>query len=91
LSALLVAPDRALAAEFIATLREARTFQVLADLKKYPTGPALEIRLRQYQPDVILLDVASDLEAASSLIRPWPRPARRCRSSRWTAPAGPRP
>ncbi len=69
LRALLVAPDRALAAQFIATLREARTFQVVADLKKYPAAPALEIRLRQYQPDVVLLDVASDLDAAAGLIR----------------------
>lgn len=69
LRALLVAPDRSLAAQFVATLREARTFQVVADVKKYPAPPALEIRLRQFQPDVVLLDVASDLEAAAALIR----------------------
>ncbi len=69
LRALLVAPDRALAEAFCATLSEARKFQILADLKKYPSVQTLEIRLRQYQPDVVLLDVAIDLEAAAALIR----------------------
>lgn len=69
LTALLVAPDRELASRLLATLAEARSFQVLAELKSYPTLQTLEIRLRQLRPDVVLLDVASDGEAAAQLIR----------------------
>ena len=43
--------------------------RVLADLKKYPSDQTLEIRLRQLQPEVVLVDVASDLETACLLIR----------------------
>ncbi len=66
---MLIAPDRQLAELLLATLAGTRVFQILADLKKYPTEQALDIRLRQLQPEVILLDVASDLEAACGLIR----------------------
>lgn len=69
LTALLVAPDRELASRLLATLGEARSFQVLAELKSYPTLQTLEIRLRQLRPDVVLLDVASDAAAAAGLIR----------------------
>lgn len=68
LNALLIAPDRALADQFLATLRRTRAFQILADLKSYPTAQALDIRLRQLKPDVVLLDLGSDIEAASELI-----------------------
>ncbi len=69
LTALLVAPDRELASRLLATLAGARSFQVLAELKSYPTLQTLEIRLRQLRPDVVLLDVATDGEAAAQLIR----------------------
>jgi pilus assembly protein CpaE len=68
LTALLVSPDRALAEQFAATIPETRAFQILADLKSYPTRNALDIRLRQLRPDVLLLDVASDQNAAWELI-----------------------
>jgi pilus assembly protein CpaE len=69
LRAVLIAPNRELAEQLTVTLPETRAFQILADLKKYPSEQALEIRLRQVQPEVILLDVASDLESACGLIR----------------------
>jgi len=69
LTALLIAPDRALAQAFTRTLPQARTFQVLAELKSYPPQQTLEMRLRQLKPDVVLLDLASDLEVACELIR----------------------
>ena len=69
ITALLIAPNRDLAQQFVATLPQTRAFQVLADLKSYPPAVTLEIRIRQLKPDVVLLDLATDLAAASELIR----------------------
>ncbi len=69
LTALLIAPDRDLAATFTATLPETHAFQVLADHRSYPPQQTLDIRLRQLQPDVVLLDLATDLDTACELIR----------------------
>jgi pilus assembly protein CpaE len=69
LTALLVAPDRDLAARFKETLEVSKAFQILADLKSYPSRQALEIRLRQICPDLVLVDLASDREQAAGLIR----------------------
>jgi len=69
ITALLVAPDRELAKAFVATLPQTRAFQILADLKSYPPAPALDVRIRQLKPNVILLDLATDLAAATELIR----------------------
>ncbi len=69
LTALLVAPGRELAETFLATLPQTRAFQILSDLKNYPSSQALDIRLRQLRPDVLLIDLASNLEAAAELIR----------------------
>lgn len=68
ISALLIAPHRELAQQLVATLAETRAFQILADLKSYPARQALEIRLRQLKPEVVLLDLASDLAVATDLI-----------------------
>jgi pilus assembly protein CpaE len=68
LTAILVAPDRDLAAQFMHSVSEAKTFQVLAELKSYPPRQTLDIRLRQLKPEVVLLDVASDETAACDLI-----------------------
>jgi pilus assembly protein CpaE len=68
LIALLVCPDRDMAKKFADTQAQTRTFQVVADLKAYPNAQALELRVRQTQPDVILIDVATDLETATQLI-----------------------
>jgi len=69
LVAVLIAPDRELARQFSASLPHTRAFQIMADLKSWPTRQALEIRLRQLRPEVVFLDVASDLDAACEVIR----------------------
>ena len=69
LTTLLISPDREMAAALSATLDESRSFQILSDLKEYPVPNALDIRLRQLKPDVVLIDAATDLEAACDLIR----------------------
>lgn len=68
LTALLIAPDRELAGEFLASVAQARTFQVTADLKAYPPEQTVEIRMRQLRPDVVLVDLATDLQAACDVI-----------------------
>ncbi len=69
ITALMIAPNRDLAQQFLATLPQTRAFQILADLKSYPPHQTLEIRTRQLKPDVVLLDLASDLAVATDLIR----------------------
>src|SRR5579862_5201537 len=69
ITALMIAPNRDLAQQFLATLPVTRAFQVLADLKSYPPHQTLEIRARQLRPQVILLDLATDLSVAVELIR----------------------
>jgi pilus assembly protein CpaE len=69
LTALLIAPDRSLAEAALAGLRQARVFQVIADLRSYPPLQTLQIRVRQCAPDVVLLDVATDFSRAAELIR----------------------
>jgi pilus assembly protein CpaE len=67
--ALLIAPDRDLAQQFMGTLAETRGFQILADLKNYPPHQAVETRARQLKPAVALLDLASDTGTALELVR----------------------
>ncbi|MDX1979452.1 MAG: P-loop NTPase [Bryobacteraceae bacterium] len=69
LTAILLAPNRALAENFLATVPGVRGFQILAELSAYPTQQTLDIRLRQLQPDVALVDLSTDLERASEIIR----------------------
>jgi pilus assembly protein CpaE len=67
--ALLIAPNREMAQQLLATLPQTRAFQILADLKSYPPAPTLEIRVRQLKPEVILLDLVSEPAAAVELVR----------------------
>ncbi len=69
LTALLISPDRALAEQFSIAQSETGAFQILADLNSYPAHHALDLRLRQLKPDLILIDVQTDLGAAEDLIR----------------------
>jgi len=69
LTALLIAADRELAQAFSLAAEQAHAFQIVSELKAYPARQSLEIRLKQLKPDVLLLDVASDLEAACEVIR----------------------
>ena len=67
--ALLIAANRDLAQQFLATVPQTRAFQILADLKSYPAPQTLEMRARQLTPNVVLLDLATDLAVAIELIR----------------------
>src|SRR3954452_2392400 len=69
ITALMIAPNRRLADEFLETLGRGRTFEILADLRAYPSVANLDTRIRQLRPDVLLLDVATDLDVAGELIR----------------------
>lgn len=69
ITGLLISPNRDLAREFSLTLPQARTFQIGADLKSYPSPQTLEMRVRQLRPEVVLLDLTTDLDAACELIR----------------------
>ena len=69
ITALLIAPNRQLAQQLLATLPQTGAFQVLADLKSYPPHQTLDIRCRQLKPNVILLDLSTDLNAAVDLIK----------------------
>jgi pilus assembly protein CpaE len=68
LTALVISPDRELAQQFAATLPSTRAFHILAEMKSYPAAPALDIRLRQLRPDLVFLDLSTDLDVASGLI-----------------------
>ena len=69
LTALMVAPDRELARQFAQSVAAVRAFEILADLKTYPPPQVVEMRLRQLRPEVVLLDLATDLEQAGEIIR----------------------
>ncbi|HYL74170.1 MAG TPA: P-loop NTPase [Bryobacteraceae bacterium] len=69
LTALSIVPDRELASQFTQATEHSRAFQILSELKAYPSAQTLEIRLRQTKPDLVLLDLATDLDAACDLIR----------------------
>lgn len=69
ITALLISPNRELAESFLETLPQTRAFQILADLKSYPPAQTIEIRTRQLDPEVVLLDLATDLDAAVELTR----------------------
>jgi pilus assembly protein CpaE len=68
LTALLIAPDRDISGQFTKVCECLNAFEIMAELKSYPTEQTLEIRLRQLDPDVILLDVATDQARALALI-----------------------
>jgi pilus assembly protein CpaE len=68
LTSLLISPNRELAQQFSATLPASRSFHILAEMKTYPPAPTLDIRLRQLRPDLVFLDLTTDLDAATGLI-----------------------
>lgn len=68
LTALLICPNRDLAQQFVASLNDSKAFQIVGDLKNYPTPQTLDIRIRQLQPDVVLIDLATNLDLACTLI-----------------------
>lgn len=69
LTSLAVLADRELASQFLSSVERTRSFQIVSEFKSYPSPQALDIRVRQTKPDVVLLDLASDLDKACDLIR----------------------
>lgn len=68
LSALFIAPNTELSERFSQSPAARGAFAVLLELKTYPSEQTLDIRIRQLQPDVVLIDVASNLETAVNII-----------------------
>jgi len=69
LTAVSIISNPELASQFSAAIAATGVFQVLSQFHSYPSHQTVEIRLRQTKPDVILLDLATDLDAACELIR----------------------
>lgn len=69
ITALMISPNRRLADQFLESLGRGRAFEIIGDLRAYPTAANLDTRIRQLRPDVLLLDVATDLDTAGELIR----------------------
>lgn len=69
LTAILISPDREMAAEFTNSLRHSPAFRIVSELMAYPSRQTLESRLRQLRPDVVLVDLGSNPDEASELIR----------------------
>jgi pilus assembly protein CpaE len=67
--ALMISPNRRIADEFLESLGRGSGFEIVSDLRTYPAAGNLDTRIRQLRPDVLLVDVATDLDAAGELIR----------------------
>jgi len=67
--ALLISPNRDIAAAFMQAAAPARYFQIVSDLKSYLPEQVLEMRLRQWKPDVVLLDLSTHIDEACETIR----------------------
>jgi len=68
LTSVVISPNRELAQQFSSTLSATRAFHILAEMKTYPPVQTLDIRLRQLRPDLVFLDLATDLDLAAGLI-----------------------
>jgi pilus assembly protein CpaE len=68
LTALLIA-DSELGHQFARAIEQSRAFQIISELKAYPSEQSLEIRLKQLRPDVVVLDLASNLDTSCKLIQ----------------------
>jgi len=66
---LLISPNRELAESFLRAAAPAHCFQVVSDLKSYLPEQVLEMRIRQWRPDVVLLDLSSGIDEACESIR----------------------
>jgi len=69
LPALLITPDRDLSSAAQKAFTEVRAFEVVSELRAYPPAQTLDIRVRQAQPDVVLVDLSSDFGAARSVLQ----------------------
>ena len=68
LTALAILPNRSLAQQFLGALPESRAFHIAAEWTGYPTAARLESQLRDGRPQVVLLDVSTNLPQATALI-----------------------
>jgi pilus assembly protein CpaE len=69
LRAILIAPNRALAAEFRGSVKASRVFEIVGDWEQYPEPRALERGVRQLRATVVLVDISADRQAAGELLR----------------------
>jgi pilus assembly protein CpaE len=69
LSALMISPNREISDAFLRAATTVKCFQVLSDLKSYLPEQVLEMRLRQWKPDLVLLDLTTDINEACEIIR----------------------
>jgi pilus assembly protein CpaE len=67
--AMLISPNRDVAEAFMRAASPVRLFQVVSDLKTYVPEQVLEMRLRQCKPDVVLLDLSTEIDEACDTIR----------------------
>lgn len=67
--AMLISPNREIAESFLRAAAPVRLFQVVSDLKSYLPPQVLEMRLRQWKPDVVLLDLSTEIDDACETIR----------------------
>jgi pilus assembly protein CpaE len=67
LRALLICPDSVLAAQFTRSTSTVAELDVQSHLDQYPPGPQLKESLRQIAPEVVMVDVATDLGTALQL------------------------
>ena len=68
LAAVAILPNRSLAQEVLSALPEGRAFRIAAEWTSYPPVFKLEAQLRQAHPEVVLIDVSSDLAQSARLI-----------------------
>jgi pilus assembly protein CpaE len=68
LAALAILPNRTLAQQFLRALPESRAFQIAAEWTSYPSVPKLLAQLRQARPEVVLIDISSNLAQATALM-----------------------
>jgi pilus assembly protein CpaE len=68
LTALAILPNRNLAQQFLGALPESRAFHIAAEWTRYPMAAELESQLCEVRPQVVLLDVSTNLPQATALI-----------------------
>lgn len=66
---MLISPNRELAESFLRAAAPVHCFQIASDLKSYLAEQTLEMRIRQWRPDVVLLDLSSGIDEACESIR----------------------
>lgn len=68
LRALLICPNRPLAQRLRSAIGRGSSFDIADDLPGYPLPSQLEGRLRQVRPQVLIVDLETDIESALALV-----------------------